>query len=64
MEKILQEIKEGKYLHEPPQRKRIQNLSSYLTDISKKSQEERKKGWYKIGKVIWQGHKEQLHKES
>src|ERR1043165_2614827 len=64
MEKILTEIKEGKYRHEAPKRKNIPNISSYLPDIPKKSSEERKKGWYKIGKVLWRGHKLQLHKES
>ena len=64
MEKILQEIKEGKYLPEPVQRKNIPNISSYLPERPKKTSEERKKNWYKIGKVLWRGHKLQLHKES
>src|ERR1044071_520368 len=64
MEKILKEIKEGKYLHEPPQRKNIPLISTYLPDKPRKSAEERKKEWYKIGKVLWRGHKLALHKES
>ena len=52
MEKILKEIKERKYLHEPSQRKNIPNISSYWPEIPKKTDEERKKGWYKIGKVL------------
>ena len=64
MEKILTEIKEGKYRHSAPVRKNILNITSYLPEIPKKSPEERKRGWYKIGKVLWRGHKLQLHKES
>ena len=64
MEKILKEIKEGKYLHEPTQRKNISNISSYWPDVPKKTEEERKKGWEKIEKIIQQGHKINLHKES
>src|ERR1044072_2497258 len=64
MEKILEEIKEGKYLYKLLQRKKIPNISSYWPDTPRKTEEERKKGWYKIGKVIWRGHKVQLHKES
>ena len=64
MEKTLKEIAEGKYLHEPPVRKAIRNLSELFEEPPKRSDVERKKAWYKIGKVLWRGHKPKLHKES
>ena len=64
MEKVLTKISERKYLHEPPQRKKIRNLSELFEKPLKRSDIERKKAWYKIGKIIWRGHKPKLHKES
>ena len=64
METILKDISEGKYLHEPPSRKRIGNISNLFEEPPKRSETERKKAWYKIGKIIWRGHKPKLHKES
>src|ERR1044072_4114511 len=64
MDRILEEIREGKYNHEPPKRNRIDNISNLFEKPPKRSEVERKKAWYKIGKVIWQGHKPKLHKES
>src|ERR1044072_1938612 len=64
MDRILTEISEEKYLHEPSQKKTIRNLSELFEELPKRSEVERKKAWYKIGKVIWRGHKPQLHKES
>src|ERR1044071_9527757 len=64
MEKILEEIRVGKYEHEPPQRKMVQNLSELFEEPPKRTEVERKRAWYKIGKVIWRGYKVKLHKES
>ena len=64
MEKILKEIRDGKFLHEPPQRKNIRNLSELFEEPSKRLEVEQKKAWYKIGKVIWRRYKPKLHKES
>src|ERR1043165_9043159 len=64
MEKVLKEIVEGKYLQEPPSRTTIRSFSSLFEELPKRSETDRKKAWYKIGKVIWQGHKPKLHKES
>src|ERR1043165_1217042 len=64
MEKVLTEIRDGKYLYEPPQRKTIRNLNELFEEPPRRSDTERKKVWYKIDKVIWRGHKPKLHKES
>src|ERR1043165_6947837 len=64
MDKVLAEISKEKYLHEPLQRKVIGNLSELFEEPPKRSDIERKKAWYKIGKVIWREYKPQLHKES
>ena len=53
MEKLLKEIKKEKYIYEPSQRRKIPNISNLWPDIVKKTDKKRKKGWYKIGKVIW-----------
>jgi hypothetical protein len=64
MERILKEISEGKYLHEPPRKTLIPGWSELLKEPPKQSDMDKKKAWYKIGKVIWRGHKPKLHKES
>src|ERR1044072_5574962 len=64
MEKILEELREGKYQSEPPQRKTLRNLSELFEEPVKRTEVERKQAWYKIGKVFWRGHKPKLHKES
>src|ERR1044071_2234250 len=64
MEKILEELREGKYQSEPPQRKTLRNLSELFEEPPKRSDIERKQAWYKIGKILWRGHKPKLHKES
>src|ERR1044071_10401540 len=64
MERVLTEISEGKYLHEPLQKKTIRNLSELFEEPPKRSDVEKKKAWYKIGKIIWRGHKPKLHKKS
>jgi len=64
MENILKEISEGRYLHEPPSRTTIRNLSNLFEEPPKRTEVERKKAWYKIGKIIWRGHKPKVHKES
>ena len=64
MDKILKEIRKGKYLHEPVKRGNISNISNLFEESPKRSEIERKKDWYKIGKIIWRGHKLKLHKES
>src|ERR1044072_7644901 len=64
MEKILEELREGKYQSEPPQRKTLRNLSELFEEPVKRTEVERKQAWYKIGKILWRGHKPKLHKES
>src|ERR1043165_3898372 len=64
MENVLKEIGEGKYLQEPPARTTIRSFSNLFEEPSKRSEIDRKKAWYKIGKVLWRGHKPKLHKES
>ena len=64
MEVTLEEIRSGKYRSNPPQRKTIGNLSELFSEPPRRSEVERKQAWYKIGKVIWRGHKPKLHKES
>src|ERR1044071_9509437 len=64
MDRILEEIKEGKYLQEPLQRNKINNISNLFEEPLKRSEVKRKKAWYKIEKVIWRDHKPKLHKES
>src|ERR1044072_6962966 len=64
MEKILEELREGKYQSEPPQRKTLRNLSELFEEPIKRTEVERKQAWYKIGKILWRGHKPKLHKES
>ena len=53
MKKILIEIREKKYIHELLRRSRITNFSELIEEPSKRSKVERKKAWYKIGKIIW-----------
>src|ERR1043165_8720860 len=64
MENVLKEIGEGKYLQEPPARTTIRSFSNLFEEPPRRSEIDRKKAWYKIGKVIWRGHKPKLHKES
>jgi len=60
MDKVLEQIKEGKFSTPPPLKRRFQ---PYPREAQKTS-EERKQQWYAIGKVICEGHKVKLHNES
>src|ERR1043165_5710701 len=62
MDKVLQQIDNGDFntLPKPKTRKRFE---PYPRDLVKKD-EERKQQWYRIGKVVREGHEVKLHKES
>src|ERR1044071_9112049 len=64
MDRILEEISQGKYIHKLIRRSKINNISNLVEKPPKRSDIERKRAWYKIGKVIWRGHKVKLHKKS
>ena len=64
MDRILKEIHEGKYVQEPPKKTQIENISNLFEELPKRSETERKKAWYKIGKVLIRKHKIALHSES
>ena len=62
MDQVLRQIENGEFdaSLKPKIRKRFM---SYLRNPVKKN-EERKQQWYHIGKVVYEGHKVKLHKES
>src|ERR1043165_5589003 len=64
MEKVLQEIQEGKYRLGPVAKRLAGNITDILLEPPKRSKNEQKKAWYKISKVLLRKHKLPLHAES
>src|ERR1043165_9224095 len=61
MDKILKQIVDGKFKHDPIPTKKL----AFVFALRKKiTDEQRRQQWYKIEKVIKKGHKVQLHKKS
>ena len=62
MDKVLKQIEDGEFDF-TPKPKIKKRFEPYPRDPVKKD-EERKQQWYRIGKVIVEGHEVKLHKES
>src|ERR1044072_9894731 len=62
MDKVLKQIENGDF-DTPPKPKVRRRFEPYPRDPVKK-EEERKQQWYRIGKVVCEGHEVKLHKES
>ena len=62
MDKVLKQIDDGEFEFTPkPKVKR--KFEPYPKDLVKKN-EKRKQQWYRIEKVVYEGHEVKLHKES
>ena len=61
MDKVLKQIADGEFKHNPTLTKKPVFMFASRKKIT---DEQRKQQWYKIGKVVKKGHKVQLHKKS
>src|SRR5688572_15606891 len=61
MDEVLKQILQEKFKGTPEIRQRRKNISTLILKVG---QLDRKKDWYKIGKVITKGFKVKMHKES